>query len=143
MGVKYCALNSVLWQSPPFADYLRKQTTPKIDEMAVTKPLLLLSNKYQAEWNGPLDFYSVDTLRQLLKLLLPHYTVFYLREDAELDTARKKTSMSKATPLKDKEMLREEFPDVLLVEEFVRKWATTQVCVSFACTAARACSHWA
>eukprot|EP01060_Flectonema_neradi_P033151 TRINITY_DN5473_c1_g1_i1.p1 TRINITY_DN5473_c1_g1~~TRINITY_DN5473_c1_g1_i1.p1 ORF type:complete len:406 (+),score=23.83 TRINITY_DN5473_c1_g1_i1:48-1220(+) len=44
------------------------------------KPLLLISNKYQREWNkNPVNYLPTGVLVTLLELLTPHYTVVYNR----------------------------------------------------------------
>ena len=49
------------------------------------KPILIISNKYQQEWNSsPKNFFPTGVLVTLLEILTPHYTVIYNRPTGKI-----------------------------------------------------------
>ena len=76
------------------------------------------TNKYNKEWsyNDPQNFISVDLLRDILTYLVPKYSILYKRHTNVLlqdHYERWKSNLDFA----DKEMIRNEFPAVVLYEE--------------------------
>jgi hypothetical protein len=104
-----------VWVAPPFKDFYRR------DDIELEKPLVIISNKYAKEWDfeGPVNFIPVDILREVLEHLTPNYNVVYSRfQDKRLEDSRE--SMGSNTlqeGFKDKEMIRKEFPSVVLFDE--------------------------
>jgi hypothetical protein len=81
------------WSPPPLSTYykewrkshdnmipypLKELTSPDIE-----KPLFIIHNKYTRQWgNDPVNYIDADTLNELFEMLLPHYTVLYIRPGA-------------------------------------------------------------
>lgn len=93
-----------------------------IEKQLEQKPLISIWNKYQVQWGcgPPVNFFSVELLRKLLEYLTLQYTIIYKRytgddlkdwEDKELNS------------LKEKDMIRSEFPDVILFE-YISQYVT-------------------
>lgn len=62
------------WTPPPYAAYYKN------DFFRFEKPIYIVSNKYQTEWDGgPVNYIDLDTLDKIFKLLTPNYTVIYNR----------------------------------------------------------------
>eukprot|EP00659_Diplonema_papillatum_P002726 gene2726-4240_t len=82
------------------------------------KPLLVITNKYQTEWGGnPVNFIPLHTLKALVELLIPHYTVVYSRPTNEIEVDK-----SEMLQYGDKKMLSG-MKGVLLIEDL---WVKTQ-----------------
>jgi hypothetical protein len=85
------------------------------------KPLVIISNKYAKEWEfeGPVNYIPVDILREVLTHLTPNYNVVYSRfQDKRLADSREHlNSNAIREEFKDKEMIRKEFPSVVLFNE--------------------------
>jgi len=105
--------NSDRWRAPPYAEFFRSSEMESI--LQPNKPLVVILNKYSMEWNGkPVNFMSVNTVRQVLEYLTPKYTVLYKRHTSPALMDHQGLDGD----LRDKDMIREEFPDVLLFEDF-------------------------
>jgi hypothetical protein len=98
------------WKMPPWNVYYKR------DDIHWDKPSLMISNKYNTEWDkGPINFIPVDTLRDLLHYLSPNYHVVYVRlEHKELGDRHE------FLDLDDKSMIRNEFPNVALFDELAK-----------------------
>jgi hypothetical protein len=99
------------WLAPPTAERFRRLPLPRVDKIALRKPLLFIGNKYEPEGNDfkPVNFYDVNLLKDLIRHLLPHYTIFYHRENTHEMKPRQEATFSKEPPLQDYEMLTKEF----------------------------------
>lgn len=123
------------WSPPPFKEYFDR---PLIREMLAQRPLVVIQNKYAVQWSFtfdfPVNFFSVDELREILKALTGNYTVVYKRHTADVlkDHGERKSrtgegrrlggglkkSMNASRvrttrlDLDDKLMIRAEFPSV-------------------------------
>ena len=106
------------WLAPPFRAFYRRKDLQARVLAQRNKPLLFISNKYRDEFReGPTNFFSVRTLRILLQYLSPRYTIIYKRFTEE----KQKDWEDIERPFKDKEMIRREFPDdVVLFEDLSR-----------------------
>ena len=103
------------WLAPNFKDFFIR---PDIYELLNDKPLVVIMNKYRKEWQykEPVNFMSIDLLRNILTYLTPKYSILYKRHtDIELqdDRQRRKGIHN----LKDKELIRKEFPAVVLYDD--------------------------
>ena len=83
------------------------------------RPLVIILNKYTSEWgHNPVNFLGVQELRRLLAYLMPKHTVIYKRHTASgLEDYNDDKAVGSELVLRDKEMIRAEFPSVLLFEE--------------------------
>jgi len=62
------------------AQFLKTPIAPKIEERIKDKPLLIIHNKYNVEWeSGPINFIGLQTLDQAFRLLKRRFTVLYVR----------------------------------------------------------------
>jgi hypothetical protein len=104
-----------VWVAPPFKSFYRR------DDIELDKPLVIISNKYAKEWEfeGPVNYIPVDILRQVLEHLTPNYNVVYSRfQDKRLADSREHLNSNTIREgFKDKEMIRKEFPSVVLFDE--------------------------
>ena len=100
------------WKMPPWRQQYKR------DDIHWDKPLLMMFNKYTTEWEGPpVNFIPVDTLRELLVYLVPRYHVFYFRlQHKKLVDIQVKAYLT----LGDKEMIRQEFPSVVVAEDLMQ-----------------------
>ena len=73
---------------------------------------MVVFNKYTKEWGGkPKNFLDIKTLRNLMTLLTPSYQIVYIRmENAALLDHQGNIRFG------DKEMIRNEYPSVVLFE---------------------------
>lgn len=98
------------WLAPPFREFFHRND---IVEKLGDKPLIFISNKYRREHHKrPANYLGVDTLREILKYLTPKYTVVYKR----FTQADQKDWEENEKDLGEKEMIRKEFPDVVLFQ---------------------------
>ena len=105
------------WLAPNFKDFFIR---PDIYELLNDKPLVVITNKYNREWqwryNDPQNFISVDLLRDILTYLVPKYTILYKRHTSLLLEEHNKIGTGNPD-FADKEMIRNEFPTVVLYED--------------------------
>ena len=110
------------WLAPPFKDFFIQ---PEIYKILKKKPLVVITNKYYVQWNKfqhktPQNFMSVDLLKNILLYLTPRYTILYKRHtSSKLSDHDDRKNDDKHTDLgfHDKEMIREDFPNVILYED--------------------------
>ncbi len=78
------------------------------------KPLVIISNKYNREWEGyPVNFLSREILGRIIERLAPHYTIIYNRPGDSLIVVDR----NEVQELNEKVFLKERFPEVLFAEE--------------------------
>ena len=100
------------WTMPPWREFFGEA----LDTDALfpsNNPILMVFNKHTMEWGrDPVNFIDVDTLRRLLTLLTPSYQILYVRmESADLRDSQADVEF------RDKEMIRNEHPSVVLYED--------------------------
>ncbi|MHA1696175.1 MAG: hypothetical protein ACTSUG_12970 [Candidatus Helarchaeota archaeon] len=101
-------LDKSKWTPPPYKEIYQN------DQFKWNKPTLVIANKYTIEWNEPpKNFYSIKMIKALLKYLTPNYQVIYNR-------AEHKTEESIVYNLKEKNIIRNEFSDVILFEDLLK-----------------------
>ena len=67
-------LDFTQWEMPPFKEHYKN------DIFVYKKPLLVISNKYVAEWGvKPVNFLDIQTLYELITYLQDKYTLVYKR----------------------------------------------------------------
>jgi len=106
------------WKPPSFKDFFHE---PKFFEPLLGgKPLVVILNKYTQEWKKePVNFIDTETLRKILTRLTPDYTVLYKRNTpSSLRDEKHIAGSDFGHKLGEKEMIRKEFPDVLMFEDF-------------------------
>jgi len=78
------------------------------------KPLVIISNKFNREWeSAPVNYLPLDVLGQLFKRLLPHYTVVYNRPGEDMIVV----DHNDAQRFEDKTYLKKHYTGVYLAEE--------------------------
>jgi len=107
------------WKPPPYAEFFHE---PKYFESLLNgKPLVVILNKYTQEWFAkPENFLDTDVLRTILTRITPNYTVMYKRYTPPVlrDNMHVMGEEMTGHDLDEKEMIRKEFPDVLMFEDF-------------------------
>ena len=103
------------WLAPNFKDFFIR---PDIYELLNDKPLVVITNKYNKEWktNDPQNFISVVLLRDILTYLVPKYSILYKRHTNVLLQDHNEM-WNGNLDFADKEMIRNEFPTVVLYED--------------------------
>jgi hypothetical protein len=82
------------------------------------KPLVIISNKYNIEWEGhPVNFLSPEILGRMIERLLPHHTIVYNRPGNGLIVVDR----NEVQELREKDFLKAHFPEVLFAEELFAK----------------------
>lgn len=72
-------VSTAKWAQVPLKAYYRN------DRFVFSKPILVISNKYNHEWGGPpVNFISLPTLQLLVEKFSPHYQVIYNRPSPRL-----------------------------------------------------------
>merc|ERR1712029_121309 len=100
------------WSPPPYAEFFKR---PEMENILKGKPLVVILNKYTKEWDHlPSNYFSVPTLKSMLDYLTPNYTVLYKRNTPS--ALRDHQGLER--DLKEKDMIRNNYPDVLLFEDF-------------------------
>lgn len=67
-------LDFTQWEFPPFKEYYKN------DLFVFEKPLLIISNKYAAEWRqNPINYLDISILQELFRMLHGRYTIIYRR----------------------------------------------------------------
>lgn len=82
------------------------------------KPLLIVANRYNMEWDGPpISFFSIEMLAFIFNHLKENYTLIYNRPGAQhiaMDN-------SDIYELNEFGWIRENFPDVILMEDLYKE----------------------
>lgn len=90
------------------------------------KPLLIIHNKYTVEWGGPpINYFSPEILREMCTVLQGRYQIIYERAsnvNKILDTTGySQDDNHLQEDIQDYELLRAEFPGVLLFNDLLAK----------------------
>lgn len=103
-------LKTSKWVPPPYKEFYEN------DVYRYSKPLCMISNKYTTEWGGPpINFLSVELLRQILDEISGRYQVIYNRPFKYITE-----DDQKSLEFDDFEMIRREYPDVLFLDELFK-----------------------
>lgn len=82
------------------------------------KPIVIIANRYNSEWNGPpISYYDVPLLSFIIEKLKQDYTIIYNRPRPQNIT----TDNSEIYDLNEFEWLRQEHPEVILMEDLYRE----------------------
>lgn len=93
------------------------------------KPLFIIQNKFNMEWGGPpINYIKLDTLRKTLPNICQNYKVIYIRSN-NINLPGYSPDMNELYDfsMKEKEMLREEFPDVSLFEDMLGEYSFNEL----------------
>ena len=109
------SLPTVNWTMPPFSSFFGGGGAMLDVSLVFPRPKLpvaVIFNKYTKEPDVPYNFLDVDTLRSLLTVLSPVCQVVYVRMEAA-----KLMDRSESVPFRDKEMIRAEYPNTVLLDD--------------------------
>lgn len=86
----------------------------KNDIYRYDKPILIVANRYNMEWDGPpISFFSLEALEFIIDKLKPFYTIIYNRPRPQNIT----TDNSDIYDMDEYNWLQEKYPEVLLMED--------------------------
>lgn len=86
----------------------------KNDVYVYDKPILIIANRYNMEWDGPpVSFYSIELIRFMLDRLKDKFTIIYNRPRPQNITM----DNSDIYDMDEFEWLKSEYPDVILMED--------------------------
>lgn len=93
------------WEPPPY------KTVYQGANFGFQKPPLIISNKYNSEWDhAPVNYFDLDMLENMIEILRDHYQIIYNRYTVEDDN-------SKVFELGDFDFIRMKFKDVLFMND--------------------------
>jgi len=86
----------------------------KNDVYKYEKPILIIANRYNMEWDGPpISFFSIEVLDALINMLKEKYTIIYNRPNATQIV----NDNSEIYDLNEIGWLKEQHPEVILLNE--------------------------
>ncbi|WP_219224854.1 hypothetical protein [Pedobacter antarcticus] len=90
----------------------------KNDIYTFEKPILIIANRYNMEWDGPpISFYSIEDLQFIISNLKDKFTIIYNRPRPELIT----TDNSESYDLNEFDWLEQEHPEVVLMDNLYKE----------------------
>lgn len=90
----------------------------KNDIYTFEKPVLIIANRYNMEWDGPpISFYSIEDLEFIISNLKHKFTIIYNRPRPELIT----TDNSESYDLNEFDWLEQEHPEVVLMDNLYKE----------------------
>lgn len=82
------------------------------------KPILIIANRYNMEWDGPpISFYSIEDLQFIINNLKDKFTIIYNRPRPELIT----TDNSESYDLNEFDWLEQKHPEVVLMDNLYKE----------------------
>ena len=111
------------WYAPPYkAKYMNS-------EFVYDKPILVIANKYNVEWNrGPINYLSLQKITYILNTLGDKYTVFYNRR-----TPNHLKDDQAHMDLKEHTFIRQAYPDVKFISDLEGDYNLNQLRVYANC----------
>ncbi|KQS26967.1 hypothetical protein ASG33_20740 [Dyadobacter sp. Leaf189] len=104
--------NMSKWLPVPLKDVYKN------DIYIYDKPIVIIANRYNMEWDGPpVSFYSIELLEFIISSLTSKYTIIYNRPRPEQITM----DNSEVYDLKEYEWLKINHPEVILMEDLYRE----------------------
>lgn len=105
-------IGTVKWKAVPFKEHFRN------DLIASEKPLLIIANRYNTEWNQePISYFDIPLLDQLFKDLNQKYQIIYNRPGTEFII----NDNSKVKELGDYEWIQKNYPEVIQLSDLYRQ----------------------
>lgn len=96
------------WAQVPLKEHYKN------DIYKYDKPILIIANRYNMEWDGPpISFFSIEVLDEIIKKLKPFYTIIYNRPRPQNIT----TDNSDIYDMDEYNWLRETHSEVILLED--------------------------
>jgi hypothetical protein len=104
--------NMKKWAAVPLKDMYKN------DVYKYEKPILILANRYNMEWDGPpISFYSIELLDYIFSNLKDKYTIIYNRPKPQNITM----DNSDVYDLDEFSWIETTYPDVILMEDLYQK----------------------
>lgn len=104
--------NMSKWSPVPF------KTTYQNDVYVFNKPILVIANRYNTEWDGPpVSFFSIPLLDSMFKRLKQKYTIIYNRPRPQNITM----DNSDIHDLDEYDWIRQEHPEVVMMEDLYKE----------------------
>lgn len=104
--------NMSKWEPVPLKEHYKN------DVYVFEKPILIIANRYNSEWNGPpISFYSVEALEFIISSLKKDYTVVYNRPRPQNITM----DNSDIYDMDEFNWLNETHPEVVLMEDLFKE----------------------
>jgi hypothetical protein len=104
-----------MWIPPPYKEKYKN------DEFVYEKPIVVINNKYNSEWNGPpLNFLSLPILKKIIEYLQEKYQVVYFRSQKDI--------LEQTThnyDLHDEKFIKSNFPNVLFIYDLLKEYKYT------------------
>ena len=101
------------WTMPPWRMFFGNINFDTDAIFPTKNPIMVVFNKYTTEWGEPpINFISIETLRSLLSIFISIYQIVYVRMESH-----KLGDESEIVPFADKDMIRTEFPNVVLFDD--------------------------
>lgn len=110
-NIKY---NLHKWKQVPLKERYKNNELFKF-----VKPLLIIANKYNSEWNGePVNFLTLEDIKFIHDNFNAKYTIIYNRPESSSIV----NDNSKTYNLKDKEYIRKNLPKITLMEDIYEEY---------------------
>lgn len=101
------------WEQVPLKQYYKN------DLFSFPKPLLIIANKYNLEWNQkPINFLSIKDVQFIYHQLQEKYTIIYNRPEGSSIVH----DNSEIQKFEDKEYIRQNLPKIVLMEDLFAKY---------------------
>jgi hypothetical protein len=101
-------LNTQEWCPPPYSSIYKN------DYFRFEKPIMIISNKYNIEWNkNPINYLDLDTIDTICKLYSDDYQIIYNRPLTQNIT----NDNSNILDLGDHKFIKENHPKVKLIQD--------------------------
>jgi hypothetical protein len=96
------------WETVPYKAHFKN------DIYVFEKPILMVANRYNTEWDGPpISFFSIETLKYIFDLLEEKYQIVYNRPKAKNITS----DTSEVNDLNEYDWIKENYPEVVLMDD--------------------------
>jgi hypothetical protein len=96
------------WEKVPYKAHFKN------DIYLFEKPILMVANRYNTEWDGPpISFFSIETLKYIFDLLEEKYQIVYNRPKAKNITS----DTSEVNDLNEYVWIKENYPKVVLMDD--------------------------
>ncbi len=96
------------WERVPFKAHFKN------DVYVYDKPVLVVANRYNTEWDGPpISFFSIETLKFIFDNLGKHYQIIYNRPRPHQITS----DTSEVSDLNEYDFIQQNYPEVILMED--------------------------
>ena len=100
------------WEPVPLKDVYKNEV------YRYDKPILVIANRYNMEWDGPpISYFSTELLKIMVERLQPHYQIIYNRPRPQHITM----DNSDIYDMDEYAMLAKEYPQVILMEDLYKE----------------------